>query len=89
MLLNIQQKLAYKILKTNEESNLCCGSAGTYSLFHPEISIALKKRKIDHIKKLDCDLVISANVGCISHLQSESPKSVKHWVEVLADDLKD
>ena len=83
------EKLGYKILKTNEESNLCCGSAGTYSLFHPEISIALKKRKIDHIKKLDCDLVISANVGCISHLQSESPKSVKHWVEVLADDLKD
>jgi glycolate oxidase iron-sulfur subunit len=71
------------------ESHLCCGSAGTYSVLHPQIAKDLRDRKLGHLGQLEPVAIISANVGCITHLQSGTATPVKHWVEVLDAALTD
>ncbi len=69
------------------ESHLCCGSAGAYSVLNPEISGELKMRKLGHLEAGKPDLICSANVGCLTHLQSGTATPVKHWVEVIDEVL--
>ncbi len=69
------------------ESHLCCGSAGAYSVLNPEIAGELKKRKLGHLEAGKPDLICSANVGCLTHLQSGTATPVKHWVEVIDEVL--
>jgi glycolate oxidase iron-sulfur subunit len=65
------------------ESHLCCGSAGTYSVLEPKMAQQLRDRKLGHLGELQPAAIISANIGCITHLQSGTETPVKHWVEVL------
>jgi glycolate oxidase iron-sulfur subunit len=65
------------------ESHLCCGSAGTYSVLHPELAHALRDRKLAHLAATGAQEYVSANVGCISHLQSGTATPVTHWIELL------
>ena len=65
------------------ESHLCCGSAGTYSVLQPELAYPLRDRKLGHLQALVPEAILSANIGCITHLQSGTATPVKHWVEVL------
>lgn len=75
--------LGFAIQVANTEAHLCCGSAGTYSVLNPEISYTLRDRKLGHLDALQPKAILSANVGCITHLQSGTDVPVKHWVEVL------
>ena len=79
--------LGFDVKITGCESNLCCGSAGTYSVLNPELSYQLRDRKIGHLNETfgetPPDLIVSANIGCITHLQSGTATPVRHWVEVL------
>ena len=50
------------------ESHLCCGSAGSYSILQPELSQALKARKLAQISAADPDVIVSGNVGCLQQL---------------------
>jgi len=75
--------LGFKIKVTANESHLCCGSAGTYSVLNPELSKQLRDRKLGHLNALEPQGVISANIGCITHLQSGSGLPVRHWVELV------
>lgn len=63
------------------EGHLCCGSAGTYSVTQPALSEALRKRKLDHLSAGSPDTILSANIGCIAHLQSGTEVPVRHWIE--------
>ena len=65
------------------DSHLCCGSAGTYSVLQPVLSKQLRDRKLGHLAPLAPQAIVSANVGCIQHLQSGTTTPVRHWVEVL------
>jgi glycolate oxidase iron-sulfur subunit len=65
------------------EKHLCCGSAGTYSILQPEIAGQLKTRKLGHLQAGGPELIATANIGCLTHLQSASPIPVRHWVELL------
>jgi glycolate oxidase iron-sulfur subunit len=65
------------------ESHLCCGSAGTYSVLEPELAYRLRDRKLENLQAPRPDVVLSANVGCITHLQSGTGTRVEHWVEWL------
>jgi glycolate oxidase iron-sulfur subunit len=65
------------------ESHLCCGSAGTYSVLQPELSQQLRDRKLGHLNALAPQTIVSANIGCITHLQGGCRTPVRHWVEVL------
>ncbi|HEY6898460.1 MAG TPA: glycolate oxidase subunit GlcF [Rhodocyclaceae bacterium] len=69
------------------DSHLCCGSAGTYSLLQPELANELRQSKLAAIAATKPEVVVSANVGCICHLQAGTATPVRHWVEVLADAL--
>jgi len=66
-----------------EEPHLCCGSAGTYSVLQPELAHRLRDRKLGHLAALQPGTIVSANIGCIQHLQSGTTTPVRHWVEVL------
>ena len=65
------------------ESHLCCGSAGTYSMLQPAMSQTLLDRKLANILKTSPDEIVSGNVGCINHLQSGTELPVRHWVELI------
>jgi glycolate oxidase iron-sulfur subunit len=81
------QQLGFRVQVAPNESHLCCGSAGTYSVLHPDIAKSLRDRKLGHLGALAPVAVISANIGCITHLQSGTGTPVRHWVEVLDEAL--
>ncbi|MGI4719340.1 MAG: glycolate oxidase subunit GlcF [Janthinobacterium lividum] len=65
------------------DSHLCCGSAGTYSVLHPEIAHALRDRKLASLEATGAGEIVSANIGCIGHLQSGTATPVTHWIELV------
>ena len=69
------------------EKHLCCGSAGTYSILQPAIAGALKTRKLGHLQAGAPEMIVTANIGCLTHLQSGSLIPVRHWVELLDETL--
>jgi glycolate oxidase iron-sulfur subunit len=75
--------LGFDVGVASSESHLCCGSAGTYSLLQPDLAKQLRDRKLKNLAKPEPQYIISANVGCIQHLQSGTLTPVKHWIEVL------
>jgi glycolate oxidase iron-sulfur subunit len=77
------RELGFDVRVALNESHLCCGSAGTYSVLQPDIAATLRDRKLGHLGELVPHAIISANIGCITHLQSGTATPVKHWVEVL------
>ncbi len=79
---SILQQLGYTPAPV-KDSHLCCGSAGTYSIFQPKLSQVLKSNKLKHLQAANPDMIVTANIGCLMHLQKDSKIPVKHWVELL------
>jgi len=79
--------LGFTVQVARNEAHLCCGSAGTYSVLNPDIATSLRDRKLGHLKELKPAVIVSANIGCITHLQSGTETPVRHWVEVLDEAL--
>ncbi len=79
--------LGFDVKLAGVESHLCCGSAGTYSVLQPELAYQLRDRKLSHLAPLEPQVIVSANIGCIQHLQTGTTTPVRHWVEVLDDAL--
>jgi glycolate oxidase iron-sulfur subunit len=79
--------LGFDVQAAKSEPHLCCGSAGTYSVLQPELAYPLRDRKLGHLNQLRPSTIVSANIGCITHLQSGSGIPVRHWVELLDDAL--
>ena len=79
--------LGFDVRVADREAHLCCGSAGTYSVLQPELANALRDRKLANLDELAPAAIISANIGCIQHLQSGTTTPVRHWIEVLDDAL--
>jgi glycolate oxidase iron-sulfur subunit len=65
------------------DSHLCCGSAGTYSVLQPELSYRLRDNKLEKLQASQPDMIVSANIGCLTHLQSGTQTPVRHWIELL------
>jgi glycolate oxidase iron-sulfur subunit len=68
------------------DAHLCCGSAGTYSVLHPELAGRLRDNKIAALTAGEPDEIVTANIGCQTHLQGATTRPVRHWIE-LVDDL--
>ena len=75
--------LGFDVSAACDESHLCCGSAGAYSILQPQIATQLRDRKLFNLAKLEPQFILSANVGCIQHLQSGTSTKVLHWIEML------
>ncbi len=65
------------------DAHLCCGSAGTYSLLQPELANRLRANKINALESGAPMEIVTANIGCQSHLQSATKLPVRHWIEWL------
>ena len=65
------------------DSHLCCGSAGTYSVLQPELATELRDRKLANLLATAPEVIVSANVGCLNHLQSGTDTPVAHWIELI------
>jgi glycolate oxidase iron-sulfur subunit len=65
------------------DSHLCCGSAGTYSVLHPQMAHELRDRKLANLEATGAKEIVSANIGCMTHLQSGTDTPVTHWIELV------
>ncbi len=83
---NVLQALGFS-LPTIKDEHLCCGSAGTYSIFNADISTELRQRKLGALEASNPDIILTANIGCQTHLAAGTSKPVKHWIEHVADML--
>jgi glycolate oxidase iron-sulfur subunit len=79
--------LGFDVQTAPVDAHLCCGSAGTYSVLQPQLSLQLRERKLKALAPVQAETIVSANIGCIQHLQSGSTRPVRHWVEVLDEAL--
>ena len=76
-------QLGFTLKVANNEAHLCCGSAGTYRVLQPVIATQLRDRKLGNLNEMQPRAILSANIGCITHLQSGTQVPVRHWVEML------
>jgi glycolate oxidase iron-sulfur subunit len=79
--------LGFDVTAACDESHMCCGSAGTYSILQPDLARQLRDRKLGNLAQLEPQCILSANIGCIQHLQSGTATRVAHWIEVLDEAL--
>lgn len=70
-------------LVTTKDQHLCCGSAGSYSLLETGLSAQLLQNKVACLEQARPDIIATANIGCLMHLQSGTDRPVKHWIELL------
>ena len=64
-----------------------CIRDSTYSVLNPKLAYELRDRKLGHLNELQPAVIASANIGCITHLQSGTATPVRHWIELLDDAL--
>ena len=69
------------------DKDQCCGSAGTYSILHSELSQRLLRAKVTALTQGSPQLIATANIGCLAHLRGGAAVPVRHWVELLAERL--
>src|SRR5690606_3804483 len=70
------------------DAHLCCGSAGAYSVLNPAMGLELRDRKLAAIAPQAPPVIVSSNIGCVSHLQSGTDTPVRHWIEVVDERLR-
>jgi len=75
-------RAGYEIVPVADQ-HLCCGSAGTYSILQPQISLDLRARKLAALQEGAPEVIATANIGCLTHLQADAAIPVRHWVELL------
>jgi glycolate oxidase iron-sulfur subunit len=69
------------------DSHLCCGSAGTYSLTQPELSRQLRDNKMNALESGKPEVIVTANIGCQTHLDGAGRTPVRHWIELVEEAL--
>ncbi len=82
----VLQRLGFDMARTCD-NHLCCGSAGTYSILHPEMSQRLLKEKLSALTVDQPQMIATANIGCQLHLASASELPVSHWIELVEQAL--
>jgi glycolate oxidase iron-sulfur subunit len=72
------------------DTNMCCGSAGSYNLDQPQIAASLGEKKARVVIASGAELVASGNIGCLTQLRLHLAKlgskvAVRHTLQVLRD----
>jgi glycolate oxidase iron-sulfur subunit len=70
------------------ESEICCGAAGSYNLTQPEMAQRLGERKAKNLRATGAQAIFSGNVGCLlqigRYLRAENPNLwIAHPVDAL------
>ena len=82
----IMSACGYRLAKIKDK-HLCCGSAGTYSIIQPKLSHQLRQQRLQGLMSDKPDLIVTANIGCLHHLNEASTVPVRHWIEIIAEQL--
>ncbi|WP_299315775.1 glycolate oxidase subunit GlcF [uncultured Halomonas sp.] len=69
------------------DAHLCCGSAGTYSITQPELATQLRDNKLDNLEAGKPEVIVTANIGCQTHLAGANRTPVRHWIEIVDEAL--
>ena len=69
------------------DAHLCCGSAGTYSLLQPDLAGRLREDKLAALEAGGGECIVSANVGCIEHLSAGAVLPIRHWIEIIDENV--
>ncbi len=80
--ISLLEQAGFNILQI-PEGHLCCGSAGTYNLLEPGLSGQLRERMLANIAKVNPDVIVSANIGCMMQLAGGTETPLVHTVEML------
>ena len=83
ILSSMLRELGFK-LTTTSNPHLCCGSAGTYSIFQRKLAQQLRARKLQDLNHKQSSHIVTANIGCQLHL-ANSQTPVTHWLELVAE----
>ncbi|MCH2338809.1 glycolate oxidase subunit GlcF [Pseudomonas sp. NPDC047963] len=67
------------------DAHLCCGSAGSYSITQPEISHQLRDNKLNALESGKPEVIVTANIGCQTHLDGVGRTPVRHWIEIVEE----
>ncbi len=78
----VLSRLGFEV-PTVTDAHLCCGSAGTYSLLHPDIARTLRRRKLANLEASQPEHIVTANIGCQIHLAGGTETPVTHWIELV------
>ncbi len=75
-------------LRELTEADICCGSAGTYNLLHPEPARELGERKAAAVLATGAELMVTANPGCWMQVSATLARMgrrlpVAHTIQVL------
>jgi L-lactate dehydrogenase complex protein LldE len=76
-----------------DEAEQCCGFGGTFSVAFPNISASMGTLKLQHIRAVKPEQVVSVDMSCLMHLgglaeKQGSPIPMRHLAQVLRDSLK-
>jgi glycolate oxidase iron-sulfur subunit len=78
----ILQALGHSLVPV-ADAHTCCGSAGTYSVLQPKLAGELKVNKLRSLEASRPNVIATANIGCMTHLESGTRTPVRHWIELL------
>lgn len=70
------------------EWEICCGSAGSYNIEHPDTAKQLGQRKVANLQATGADIIATGNIGCIAQIefhskQHDNPLPIVHTIELL------
>lgn len=82
----ILARLGYQ-LSVIRDAELCCGSAGSYSLLQPQLATQLRRQKLASLQADRPQCIATANVGCQLYLAQEAVVPVLHWLELVDEAL--
>ncbi|MFM0336660.1 glycolate oxidase subunit GlcF [Paraburkholderia fungorum] len=83
---SILQRLGFDLTAV-PDTHLCCGSAGTYSITQPELAERLRNNRLDALESGKPELIVTANIGCQTHLDGAGRTAVRHWIELVEASL--
>ncbi len=79
---NLLEKMGLELTPV-ADGHQCCGSAGTYSILQPQLARPIRDRKIRTLEQGEPALILTANIGCLLHLQQATARPVRHWIELI------
>jgi len=90
-LLKSIQGIQFKEMK---EADRCCGSAGTYNIVQPEMSMQILDHKMGRVRETNATTIVTANPGCLLQMkigierENRNDLRAVHIVDLILEAVK-
>ncbi|MFO7997803.1 MAG: (Fe-S)-binding protein, partial [Bacteroidales bacterium] len=76
-----------------QESDVCCGFGGTFSVKHEAIATAMAEQKVQHAQATGAEYIVSTEASCLMHMagyiqKHQIPIKTMHIADLLAAGLQ-